>query len=171
MRIFCLPPDLSAITLVSAEALAKAGPSFMCSSSPCTALDPTSGSAAASSKDTDLGLSETLAAFATANSAYAPDPPFKIKADPYASSPTLNSETPSPSSVTTPAKSPPNTAGNWIGLHSLRYPARSFQSTGLILEAYTSTSTCPFFGDGLEISRSSKTSLPPYVFICTAFIH
>src|SRR5205085_11093673 len=62
-----------------------------------------------------FGFKETFLLFTAANSAIAPEPPLKTRADPYTSSPTLNSLA-LPTSETTPAKSPPTVVGNSRGI-------------------------------------------------------
>src|SRR3990167_2879600 len=99
------------------------------------ALDPTRGKAAASSNLRDFGLRAVLITLALVNSAKEPDPPPKTFAEPYTSSPTLKSVTPSPTLLTAPAKSPPKVAGKFKGIKSFIYPARTFQSKGLMLAA------------------------------------
>ena len=73
---------------------------------------------------------------------------------PSTSSPGAHAVTPSPTSVTTPARSLPWPEGNAAGKRSSSRPWRMAASPGLIPAALTATTTWPAEGTGMGISAT-----------------
>ncbi len=80
---------------------------------------------------------------------------------PITSSPTATSSTPSPTSLTTPARSLPCPDGKVAGQRSWRRPLRIDASPGLTAAATTSTTTRPGPGRGRGTSTTFSTSISP----------
>jgi hypothetical protein len=106
---------------------------------------------AAPAKSSDGGISAYSADSASSAA------PAKPAANPNTLSPTATSVTPSPSSSTTPATSPPVLCGSSPPL----IPLGNFQSIGFTPTARTATRICPGAGRGSGSSTSSRTSGPP----------
>ena len=88
---------------------------------------------------------------------------------PSTASPDANWLTPPPTATTSPARSLPCPDGNVEGNVSAARPTRTNTSPGLILAAFTATTTRPGDATGSSTSRTSRTSSPPKRSYCTAF--
>src|SRR3954452_8837213 len=88
---------------------------------------------------------------------------------PTTRSPALNSVTPSPTALTSPARSQPSTKGGSGGV-TRPAPTRAPRSVGLTFAARTRTTTCPGSGAGSGRSATRSTSGPPSSVTSTTFI-
>src|SRR5215207_9580916 len=137
------------------------------SRSPCRAVSPATGTAAACSNDTLAGFSTSPSSATATYSASVPAPA------PNTSSPGFRRATFPPTASTAPARSRPSLA---FGLRSpicgrARYgvPVMAYQSAGFTEAAWTRTSTSSSPGSGWPISRSSSTSGGPNLSWTIAF--
>src|SRR5918993_2421480 len=138
------------------------------SRSPCRAVSPATGTAAACSNDTLAGFSTSASSGTVTYSAKVPVPA------PNTSSPGSRRVTFPPTASTTPARSRPSLD---LGLRSpicgraiQGVPVMAYQSAGFTDAAWTRTSTSSSPGSGWSISRSSSTSGGPNRSWTIAFI-
>src|SRR5918995_1813682 len=138
------------------------------SRSPCRAVSPATGTAAACSNDTLAGFSTSASSGTVTYSAKVPVPA------PNTSSPGSKRVTFPPTASTTPARSRPSLD---LGLRSpicgratQGVPVMAYQSAGFTEAAWTRTSTSSSPGSGWSISRSSSTSGGPNRSWTIAFI-
>src|SRR5918993_738085 len=137
------------------------------SRSPCRAVSPATGTAAACSNDTLAGFSTSASSGTVTYSAKVPVPA------PNTSSPGSKRVTFPPTASTTPARSRPSLD---LGLRSpicgratQGVPVMAYQSAGFTEAAWTRTSTSSSPGSGWSISRSSSTSGGPKLSWTIAF--
>ena len=130
------------------------------------AVNPTTGSAPATSHGRLAGFGVRLAASTTTYSAWLD----RVSTQPITSSPTATPVTSGPSRSTTPARSLPSPEGNVAGKRACSRPSRILASPGLMPAALTRTSTSPDPGSGTGTSATFSTSPVPYSSNRTAFI-
>src|SRR5215510_91481 len=152
------PPAAAWMSTVSSLAT----PSFV---STVAAVCPDAESAPAAVHGTEGGLGTTCPAGTTTCSACA-----ARKVQPATLSPVSTVVTPSPTSSTTPAKSPPIFCGKTAEICSRTRPLRIRLSNGSMPLARTRTRTCPGAGRGGGILTTWRTSGSPYSTKTTALL-